>query len=575
MDSMKLIVGPQIFSPAYFFGMLFMGGVMHTFGAYDASASLVIERVVSVSIAHLPMMLVIYSAIKLSSRFGTFNKYLFVVVGFYAAGATRGYFLQNLLISFDASIFTDYGFRVYGSALNTLILGFVLSYAMGMRRQWIENFANLRTAQKKLEQLLSQTENEIENITNEDITSIKSQLVDRISTLTKEDPSQISVMVKNVIDTNLRPLITRYLHPVEDSKGFTTEPLQFKFNWLDVARFITVRSAINPVAIATPIFLLNIPSFARYLGESRTIFTLSIMALSLILLMLLARFVVEKTLIRMSVWVRISGILFVSFVFTIPVALIFWYLTIDVPVIHRVPLELPGIVVSEVLFLGVWGAAQSELTEMEAKTIDYNRQIRWKISELNGRLWHHRRKFARLLHGPIQAELAAFAIRIDLKETSNVSKGLSGAEIEDLASRVNVLLENEAPIPQLESVMNDISETWAGICEIKFVVSQQASMSLATDPLCHEVVVETIREICSNAIRHGGATHIMVQVDRITSDLVELRISNNGTLGDKSTTKAVGSGVGSLYIDECTFSNTLISQKSGVISRSLVPLRNV
>ncbi|MEY2635122.1 MAG: hypothetical protein RIS75_1062, partial [Actinomycetota bacterium] len=232
LNGFELVVGPQMWTVGYFLWMIVISGVIHAFGAYDAKPDMALERFIAVLASHIPMMLTIYLSLWVSRRFSPFRKLLTVIAGLYIGGAVRGYVLQTLMIYFDASIFDDYAFRVFGSAMNVAILGMALSYLLSITKKWSELFQSLRSAQLQLEELLSQTENEIEQVTNEEISSIKYELVNRISTLKNFKPEILSQQIKNLIDNNVRPLITTYLHAVQQfSSQQVTQP-QINFRWM-------------------------------------------------------------------------------------------------------------------------------------------------------------------------------------------------------------------------------------------------------------------------------------------------------------------------------------------------------
>jgi len=519
------------------------------------------------------MMLTIYLSLWISRNFSPTQKLFSVVVGFYLGGAIRGVVLQSLLIYFEASIFTDYPFRIFGSAINVTILGTALAYLMSVTKRWSELFSRLRTAQLQLEELLSKTENEIEHVTNEDISAIKFELINRISSLKTSQPTNISQQIKNLIDNNVRPLISTYLHPVENHQLKFRTSTDTRFQWTSTLNHITSVSSIRPIAAMIPLFVVNIPSFNQYLGFSKASAALFSVAVTTMLFFWLAKKFAATWVDRLSAFRRVSAILIIVGVFSIPASSLLGYFIQDQVALRRLPFELPIMYMFEALFFGLWGAAQIELASMELRLNEYNQQIRWKIAELNGRLWHHKRKFARLLHGPIQAELAAFAIRVDRDANNQSAEEFDPSDVNELATRVSDLMENVAPSLDLKLVMAEISETWLDICDIEYSVSDRAQQSLTHDYLCHEVVVETIREVSSNAIRHGGATEINIEVDHMSDRTVTIKIANNGILMPKESIKSPGFGIGSLYIFECTISHTVEAQNSGVISRSTVPVR--
>jgi anti-sigma regulatory factor (Ser/Thr protein kinase) len=82
-------------------------------------------------------------------------------------------------------------------------------------------------------------------------------------------------------------------------------------------------------------------------------------------------------------------------------------------------------------------------------------------------------------------------------------------------------------------------------------------------------VLEIVREACSNAIRHGSADEIKLEFSRHSMDLIGLRVTNNGGRGLESSRR----GLGSVYLDDCTYSHELKITEFGAVLNALVPIR--
>jgi len=82
-------------------------------------------------------------------------------------------------------------------------------------------------------------------------------------------------------------------------------------------------------------------------------------------------------------------------------------------------------------------------------------------------------------------------------------------------------------------------------------------------------VLEIAREACSNAIRHGSAEHIKLNLDFEAADLVRIRVENDGVKADFGSRR----GVGSAYLDDCTYSHSLTQTETGTLLLSTIPYR--
>jgi signal transduction histidine kinase len=115
----------------------------------------------------------------------------------------------------------------------------------------------------------------------------------------------------------------------------------------------------------------------------------------------------------------------------------------------------------------------------------------------------------------------------------------------------------------------EIAETWHGLCKIDLAMSDAVEATLKQDPTCVETVLEIAREACSNAIRHGSAENIHLTVELVDTDLVKLTVINDGTKVDSQSKR----GVGSAYLDDCSYSHELVANSDGATLIATIPYR--
>ena len=74
----------------------------------------------------------------------------------------------------------------------------------------------------------------------------------------------------------------------------------------------------------------------------------------------------------------------------------------------------------------------------------------------------------------------------------------------------------------------------------------------------------------SNAVRHGDAKAVKVDIDRVADDLLHVRVQNNGIAAEIQTDS---SGIGSEMLDEICLTWELVSDKSGVTLCADLPVK--
>ena len=183
-------------------------------------------------------------------------------------------------------------------------------------------------------------------------------------------------------------------------------------------------------------------------------------------------------------------------------------------------------------------------------------------SHLRQEAWLNRKRLASVLHGPVQAALYAAAMR--LAQSKQISPDLiSGIEV-DLYQALNKL-ESFGEKENFDIVLAQIADVWNGVCEIRFEISEQIRVELRAASSVAVCVLEVIREATSNAIKHGGATEILVSVKPASrSGLILVEISNNGSLPEAQAE----AGYGSQLLSEITYSWSIGQQNGKTVLRA-------
>jgi hypothetical protein len=176
-------------------------------------------------------------------------------------------------------------------------------------------------------------------------------------------------------------------------------------------------------------------------------------------------------------------------------------------------------------------------------------------------LWLYRRKVATVLHGPVQARLYASAIR--LSQAKKVNKALVDKVSDELRAALSELDFERSKSPSLREVLRQIIDVWAGNCEVYAKIDKSVYVLAKKDSDFNEAFIEVVREAVSNGVKHSKASEIEIAAD-LVGDLVQLRISNNGTIAEVSP-EATKAGFGTTLFDELTLSWKLAKGDDGRI----------
>lgn len=222
------------------------------------------------------------------------------------------------------------------------------------------------------------------------------------------------------------------------------------------------------------------------------------------------------------------------------------WLLMSEPVLNLpVEIHLPAFiffVITMLVFL-VLGIVQMQRNQVTEDLEAANEDLRLLNSQLRQRVWLSQKTLATELHGSVQAALNASAMR--LAQLKNPKAADLDRVRQDLDTAMQRLGQDDYLSGQsFEELLEELCELWEGSCDIDYQVSEQASAALAADSGAAYCTLEIIREAVNNAIRHGNAKNVQIQVG-LKGELLELKVTNDGT-----QTQLSSPGLGSAIYQE-------------------------
>ena len=173
--------------------------------------------------------------------------------------------------------------------------------------------------------------------------------------------------------------------------------------------------------------------------------------------------------------------------------------------------------------------------------------LAWEAARARETLIQERRFFATAIHGPLQSAVAAAAMALE----DRIRRGMT---IDDaweparsaLLSAVRAL---EAGPPQHRDLTAEsaaLISTWQGVCDIEIEVTPSADATLAVDWVTAGTVADLVTEAVANAVVHGGASRIRVEVSQEDPTTVRVVVLDDGT----GLAGPADPGLGSQQLDE-------------------------
>jgi signal transduction histidine kinase len=566
----QLAVGPQLTSFA-FFAVTSAFALLSNFTlANDITNVSPVVRVLAVLASQALLVFVVGACYFWNRRAGSPIKPTWFIAAFLVAGALRGAFLEYLLNSMGALTHVGYAYRIWVGATNFGLAAWAWSALLGLAAEFAQQSRRLDAERTYLSRLQVEVDTQVTTSTEIEIDAFREYLLANLKLKPKADAALVREQLHHTINEVIRPIVTQMLAG-RTAVRISNEPLSTERVSLEnILRNLSVRASIQPlIQVALPLLATSAAAATIYSWPNAVEILLAMVVLWPSLL-LLAKFTLADQLDRLPYLGRIAAIAALFFVTISPTA----YLAAVFPAQGQGAVVTPVIVIYAVtvgLAAAFWRAYSDELNRVYLVRNRYLQQIRWKVAEVNSRSWHQQLHFARRVHGALQSEVAAMAIRLDqLLGKSRVSQAKIDELRETLEDRVRVIFDAPDKHTNLAGVLTEIAETWEGICQVTVLLTDGDAHDITRDQIAVETALEIVREAISNAIRHGKARNITVSLELIHPDLVRVRVENDGLPVAEFPT---GKGMGSKHLDECTVEHSIIATERVTILLADVPFR--
>jgi two-component sensor histidine kinase len=157
------------------------------------------------------------------------------------------------------------------------------------------------------------------------------------------------------------------------------------------------------------------------------------------------------------------------------------------------------------------------------------------------RLWVAQHVWYTLLHGTVQSALTAAAIRSSGKKV--LQKSEQDAILSDLNRAIRSLKNPELAEVDFEKSLKDLQDTWLEICDISYKVAPEIWSALAKDANARLVTNEVVKESVSNAVKHGQASKVTVELSLSHDCNIQVDVQNNGGAQKSDWSPGLGSRI--------------------------------
>lgn len=167
-------------------------------------------------------------------------------------------------------------------------------------------------------------------------------------------------------------------------------------------------------------------------------------------------------------------------------------------------------------------------------------ELERETSRFEQQLWSARRNWGYVIHGTVQSSLTAAILH--LQKAEGTDEELIKVVRQDIRRATQALRERPVAQAELQVAMAELRDTWAGVCDIDFRVSDAARAALLADADLCFCTKEILKETISNAVRHGGASLLTVNLSVESLHTLLIEAVNNGRAVEPAGDGAAGPG---------------------------------
>lgn len=483
---------------------------------------------------------------------------LVLLVVFALAGALRGLGVGGSALAFGLVSDPQFGIRALSGAVLALFWLPIATVLVDGFRRHRRTREELDRVTIEAERALARAQDELDEVRQRTSLDIMSQVADVERALhdLPRDTTDATAQLQSSA-SRLHDLASTVVRPISHDAA---RPLPVSPEPASVSRWVAYRAVIVDAVTVDPfrpdwLALLLFPSILmtaiRAYGPIPGILGAASIVLLAALVLLAGRRLLTPRLHRWGAPWRFTVVLplwlLAALASALPVAISSgWEISPErswavfgVPLLAYVPVTCAGIAIGTGIS-SAWALDEDARASRIAS-------LTWQTRLDEQRAWAARRQWSRHLHGSVQAALTSTALLI---ETQLRSGGDTQSIALQAAERLRTVLLASAEPPDDESVNIDqvlggITAVWSRVATVDVSIDSGSRVSLTTDTAAAERVVEIVREGLTNAIRHGHAKQVLVEISMARIGTVDVNIADDG-----AWTAGAGAGLGSMLLDE-------------------------
>lgn len=393
--------------------------------------------------------------------------------------------------------------------------------------------------------LTLKTASEVEQDLHDKASSVLLNDLDRLASLSREimdaaKASEVKLEIQRLVRNQVRPLSRELRARVEVLESLN--PSEAPSTKLGSLRSIPRQDASYIVS-----YLIAMPNiFSTFISKTDLITSL-LLLLASVSYPLLGRLVQNffpKRKFSIASSLIVCGI--VSAICYLPFGFVISFFASQWPELLVTVFTAGAVLLLTCLVSTSWFTLQRQRLEIVEQIKQINREAKHEFDLLDQSIWVAQRRWSFLIHGTVQAALTVAASRLELSRRPDDRLRV---QVESDITRAKDILTNPPEFSgDARVLLDEIVATWEGVCSFSYQISFSAEKSLnqsATSTICF---IEILKELVSNASRHGGATKFWLNAYLNPEGDLEMIAGNNG----KPVPNDISAGLGFQMITDLT-----------------------
>jgi signal transduction histidine kinase len=470
----------------------------------------------------------------------------FLIISVMIAAAMRGYLLDVLLNQFLIQSESRPVFRIASSVLNFTVSAVLATIANGKVREHSTGVQRLVREQYRLSYVEKVTKENLQEFDAKQVEPIKNQLLASLKTLKTQGVEQALLTIRKTIDEIVQPLSRSLYELISQWNPPKVDQKETKINWKTAARQAAVLKEVDPKITPLIISFIAIPTVISNYGQvTGGIIILQTLVTGFFIYSSIKKLVskVSSSATGFFLSLLLSGLIQSSLT-------LIWSYPIDSSL--GILLLAPGAVMVVGFLVALVNTASRQLNEVLVDISQTTKDLSWAVSRIRNEQHQRSRNLGRKLHGEIQARFSSAFLMLENNQNDPVkAKSLIVEIANNLEKDVNDLQETKSHTQDLDSVLDNVQQTWQGLATIKFSVDEKLKKIIQNDNLCQTALVDVIPELCFNSIKHGKANELKVLIEQNSPKTIVLKVQDNGQQMEVKSSKV---GLGTKLLDECAIS---------------------